>query len=145
MKQLHGKKNHEPEVSLRNPMRLDDCYYAAECLCTQNLKCTLQNKIILKVNVIFDSLGCEQKMFSFLLLWHISKSHFICSQDGLKTIYFHAIPCSKGLPLQYVYMAMLPSLYKTSVFPCHTSVAFLFLVVCFLKWSQAYLSKTQYG
>lgn len=60
-----GKKNHEPEVSLRNPMRLDDCYYAAECLCTQNLKCTLQNKIILKVNVIFDCLGCEQKCFHF--------------------------------------------------------------------------------
>lgn len=75
----------------------------------------------------------------------VSNNHCVYSQQRVKTIYLHATPRSKSLPLQYVYMAKLPSLYKTSMFPCHTSVAFLFRVVCFPKWSHAYLSKTQYG
>lgn len=49
----------------------------------------------------------------------------------------------KSLPLQYV--CMLPSVYKTSALPWNTSAALLFLAVCSLKWSQAYLSKSQRG
>lgn len=49
----------------------------------------------------------------------------------------------KSLPLQYV--CMLPSVYKTSALPWNTSATLLFLAVCSLKWSQAYLSKSQHG
>lgn len=51
----------------------------------------------------------------------------------------------KGLPLQYVCVATLPSVYETSTSPWNTSAAPLFLAVCSLKWSQAYLSKSQRG
>lgn len=55
------------------------------------------------------------------------------------------MPCSESLPLQYVYMVKLPSLYKASPCACCTSVAFLFLLFAFLKWSKPYLSRSQYG
>lgn len=78
-----------------------------------------------------------------------SKAHFkdpFCLESGkIEKNDFSEIPCSKSLPLQYVYMAALPSVYKTSVLPLLNSVPFLFVVVCSLKWSQAYLSKTQHG
>lgn len=80
----------------------------------------------------------------FLATWQIWKNRSVKSWERLKTIHFHEMPCSKSLLLQYVYMAKLPSLYTTSMFPCRTSAAFCFLVVCFLKWNRAYLSKTLY-
>lgn len=61
------------------------------------------------VNAVWDTWR-RSCTVSFLVVWHISKSHFVSSQKRLKTICFHAMPCSKSLPLQYVYMAKLPSL-----------------------------------